>query len=121
MCQQDCTRQGLLSNGGEVSATSVIASGMSKPHTLRQQGLSISAVARLMGLNRRTVTTLLAAESYPGIPTRGLTARAVAGFEAYLRQRWYAGMKNVMTRLSEIRTQGYQGDVQFIVELLSRP
>ena len=62
-----------------------------------------------MGLNRRTVTTLLAAESYPGIPTRGLTARAVAGFEAYLRQRWYAGMHNVMTLLSEIRTQGYRG------------
>lgn len=78
-------------------------------HTLRRQGLSISAVARQMGLNRRTVQTLLAAETYPGIPTRGRTTRAVVAFEGYLRQRWGEGVRNIARLLPEIRAQGYQG------------
>ena len=78
-------------------------------HRLLRQGLSISAVAKHLGLNRRTITTLLAAETYPGIPTRGQTPRAVAGFEGYVRRRWAEGVRNITALLAEIRAQGYPG------------
>jgi transposase len=76
---------------------------------LRQQGLSIRAISRLTGLNRRTIIRLLNADSYPGVPTRGRSRRAVAGFEEYLRRRWHEGMRSVTGLLNEIRAQGYRG------------
>jgi transposase len=78
-------------------------------HTLRKQGLTVNAIARQMDLNRRTVTVLLNADAFPGIPTRGRTTRAVADFESYLRKRWDEGEHHVTTLLAEIRTQGYHG------------
>ena len=63
-----------------------------------------------MGLNRVTVTKLLNAKEFPGIPQRGADATSLLNpYKDYLRQRWNEGQHNIKALQQEIQAQGYSG------------
>lgn len=57
-------------------------------HALRKQGWSISAIARHLGRDRKTVRSYLNAEREPGVRRATLGGDRFDGFEAYVRQRF---------------------------------
>ena len=80
-------------------------------HDLKRQGLSITAIARQAGLDRKTVRRYLARGiEPPAYKKRAPVARLITPFEAYLRGRVAAYPDLSATRLMrEIREQGYRG------------
>jgi transposase len=57
-------------------------------HDLKRQGLSVSAIARKVGLDRKTVRRHLArGMEPPAYRPRAPQPRQIAPFEAYLRER----------------------------------
>src|SRR5215813_363004 len=63
-------------------------------HRLAQAGLSISAIARQMGLHRETVRSFLRAETFPERVIPAGRPSSVAPFADYLRERWRAGCRS---------------------------
>ena len=80
-------------------------------HELRQEGLSISAIARRTGLDRKTVRKYLKRGlTAPSYGPRSPRAQLLDPYRAYLRQRVEAYPKMRATRLlREIRDWGYLG------------
>ncbi|WP_026191770.1 IS21 family transposase [Methylosinus sp. LW4] len=87
---------------------------------LHRQGVSVSAIARQLGIDRKTVrkhiAAGLAAPSYKARPPR---ERAIASFEAYLRERLAAYPALSGRRLwREIKGHGYAGGYTAVTDLL---
>ena len=80
-------------------------------HELRHQGLSISAIARRTGLDRKTVRKYLAQGLQgPRYGPRAPRAQLLDPYRAYLRERVEAFPRLRATRLlREIRALGYPG------------
>lgn len=75
---------------------------------LRKRGMKINEIARRVGLGRRTVQSWLAHDRYP--ETRYHTRRRCGRFdayEAYIRQRWDGGERNIQHLWREVQAQGY--------------
>src|SRR5437762_13024281 len=78
---------------------------------LHRQGLSVSAIARRVGIDRKTVRKYIARGSEPpSYGPRKPRARRLEPFEAYLRQRItaYPGL-TARRLLREIKQHGYAG------------
>jgi transposase len=75
---------------------------------LHAAGRSDLAIARAVGLDRRTVHLFRSAPAFPERATRP-SASATAPFHAYLRARVAAGCVNAVTLCREIVAQGYRG------------
>jgi transposase len=75
---------------------------------LHATGLSDLAIARVVGLDRRTVHVFWSAPAFPERATPPRTS-AVAPFHGYLRTRVAAGCVNAVTLCREIAAQGYRG------------
>ena len=75
---------------------------------LRQRGLSISAISREVGLDRKTVRKHLA-----GPPKRYERKNAAPAkletYKSYLRERWEQGVHNAAKLFIELRKRGYAG------------
>ena len=56
-------------------------------HALHKQGWSISAIARHLGLDRKTVRAYLAGEREVGVRRRSSAVDPFDGIEDYVRQR----------------------------------
>jgi transposase len=87
---------------------------------LHRQGVSVSAIARQLGLDRKTVRTHIAngltPPSYKGRPPH---ARRIKPFESYLRERLAAYPALTGRRLwREIKERGYQGGYTAVTDLL---
>lgn len=80
-------------------------------HDLKKQGLSNTAIARQLGISRRTVTRRLQQGlEAPAYGPRPQKPRLVEAFEAYLRDRVTAWPDLSAKRLlREIKEQGYRG------------
>ena len=76
---------------------------------LHRQGLKMRAIARQLGLNRRTVRRYLEAGSFPEMAQRRKVATLLDPFLPYLNQRWQAGTHNGAQLYREIKAQGYPG------------
>ena len=78
---------------------------------LHRQGLSVSAIARQLGIDRKTVRAHIAKGLRPPTYTaRPPTPRLIAPFEAYLRERLAAYPGLTAVRLwREIKERGYGG------------
>ena len=89
-------------------------------HDLRRQGLSVSAIARKTGLNRKTVRKYLARGlDAPAYGPRAPWPRNLAPYEAYLRERIGACEDLSGRRLHrEIRDLGYTGGYSTVTDLL---
>lgn len=78
-------------------------------HTLARQGMTRRAIARALGLNRKTVQTYLAADAAPRRPRQVRKASILRPYESYLLERWRAGVHNGLKLWREIVALGYPG------------
>lgn len=79
-------------------------------HALRKQGWSISAIARHLGRDRKTVRSYLNAEREPGVRRATLGGDRFDGFEAYVRQRFVDDPHVwAVTLFDEVSAAGYEG------------
>lgn len=81
---------------------------------LHAQGHSIRAIARLTGLNRRTVRRFLRAEGFPERAPRPPRPQLITPFVPFLRARWDAGCHNATQLWSELRAQGFPGGYSIV-------
>jgi len=77
--------------------------------TLRQRGVSISAISERLGVDRRTVRRYVAADTFPEIAQRRPRPSILDPWKPYLRQRWAEGCHNGSRLWREIKAQGYHG------------
>lgn len=89
---------------------------------LHKQGLSVSAIAKRMGLDRKTVRKYIERGAVaPQYSPRPVRASVIAPFEAFVRERVAAWPELTGTRLlREIREQGYAGSYTVLKRLLRR-
>ncbi len=88
-------------------------------HALHHQGLGIRAVARHLGINKRTVQKYLAAPRCPHPGPRPNRRPAIAPYLPYLRERWDAGERRVDALWAEIRARGFPGAAPRVREALA--
>ena len=75
----------------------------------KDSGLSNSAIARELGVNRKTIPKYLAADQPPAY-RRSLKRRTrLAPYLPYLRQRWEEGCHNASMLYGELAARGYIG------------
>jgi transposase len=91
---------------------------------LHAAGKGIRAIAREVGIHRRTVRSLLDTPLPPRnrLPARprpgGLTSPTLQPFVAYLQERWQAGCENIAQLCREIVAQGYTGSRSLVYQAL---
>lgn len=77
---------------------------------LKRQGLSIRAISRLTGCDRKTIRRYLAAPATrPVYGPRPAAASKLEPFKPYLLERLQAGVWNGRVLLRELRERGYDG------------
>jgi transposase len=76
---------------------------------LRQEGQSVSAIARTLGLTRITVRKYLRAEACPVRVRHRRLLGPSSPHVAYLRERWVAGCDNAALLWAELRARGFTG------------
>ena len=80
----------------------------------KDSGLSLGAIARELGLNRKTVSKYMASDrppEYAGHPPRPSKVRP---WLPYLGRRWAEGCHNARTLYREVVEQGYSGSERHI-------
>ncbi|UMA67401.1 IS21 family transposase (plasmid) [Roseivivax marinus] len=89
-------------------------------HDLKRQGLSISAIARKLGLDRKTVRKHLeVGVTVPAYGPRAPRPRQIEAFEPYLHERIHAFPDLSGRRLlREIRGMGYSGGYTAVTDYL---
>ena len=84
---------------------------MQEIEELKRQGLSIRAISRLTGYDRKTISKYLVHPE--GAPVYGLRAKQagkLGSFQAYLQERMQAGVWNARVLLRELhRTHACRG------------
>ena len=77
---------------------------------LKRQGLSIRAISRLTGYDRKTISRYLTVpERRPVYGPRAQAASKLEPFKGYLKERLGAGVWNAVVLLRELRERGYGG------------
>jgi transposase len=76
---------------------------------LHQQGHSLRAISRQLGLGFRTVQRYVNAGAFPEMAQRQKGPTLLTPYQAYLQTRWAEGMHNGAQLFREIREQGYPG------------
>ena len=108
------------SSGEAVSASSESRTTRSKTRrweavrALKDSGLSLSAIARKLGLNRKTVSRYMASDQPPEYAGRPPGASKVRPHLPYLRRRWIEGCHNARTLYREVVKRGYSGSERHI-------
>jgi transposase len=87
---------------------------------LHRQGVSVSAIARQLGIDRKTVRKHIAAGlTAPRYKARPPRERVIASFEPYLRERLAAYPALTGRRLwREIKERGYAGGYTAVTDML---
>jgi len=78
-------------------------------HDLREQGLSMRAIARRLNVNFKTVRRYVRASSVDELVAGGVQVSVLDPFKPYLNGRLAEGVRNVTLLLREITRQGYTG------------
>jgi transposase len=76
---------------------------------MNSEGMSLSAIARQLGMHRETVRMFIRAASYPEKAAPYRKPSKVAPFAEYLRRRWAEGCYNARQLFRELRQPGYAG------------
>ena len=85
----------------------------------KRQGMSIRAISRLTGLDRKTVRKYLLQSGMPAYAPRAATpAKKLEAFQPYLQERLQAGVWNARVLLREMRQRGYQGSYTLLTDWL---
>ncbi len=76
---------------------------------LHAQGWSFASIARMLGMNKKTVAKFVQAEQFPEARPRGDRRRKLTPYLPYLQQQWEAGEHNAAKLHREIQAQGFRG------------
>ena len=76
---------------------------------LHQQGVSLHAIARQTGLERKTVRKYIQLEHLPPPQARGQRDSLLDPYKPFILERWQAGCHNAMHLLQELQPLGYTG------------
>ena len=86
---------------------------------LKREGLSIRAISRLTGYDRKTISRyLLAPTGRPVYKSRPSAATNRELFKAYLKERLKAGVWNAQVLFRELRERDYGGGYSTLTEWL---
>lgn len=85
-----------------------------------QQGMTITAISRELGVTRKTVRRWLRAGAYRERVTPRRRSGILAPHEDSLHERWDAGCQNVALLFRELRERGYQGSNSHLRHHLAR-
>jgi transposase len=84
---------------------------------LKRQGLSVRAISRLTGYDRKTIRKyLIQSESVPVYGPRPKQLGKLEAFEPYLNERMSAGVWNARVLLRELRERGYGGSYTLLTD-----
>jgi transposase len=86
---------------------------------LKRQGVSIRAISRLTGYDRKTIRKYLIQPD--GVPVYGPRAQEpgkLTTYEPYLQERMQAGVWNARVLLRELRERGYAGGYTLLTDWL---
>ena len=82
---------------------------------LKRQGLSIRAISRLTGYDRKTISRYLVHPEGAGLWAAREAARKLEAFQPYLQERMQAGVWNARVLLRELRERGAGGSCRALV------
>jgi transposase len=86
---------------------------------LKRQGLSIRAISRLTGYDRRTISKyLIHSEGVPVYGPRAKQPGKLDAFQPYLQERMQAGVWNARVLLRELRERNYTGGYTLLTDWL---
>ena len=86
---------------------------------LKRQGLSIRAISRMTGYDRKTISRYLAEpSSRPSYGPRLQAESKLEPFKAYLKDRLRAGVWNCTVLLRELRERNYTGGYTILKDWL---
>jgi transposase len=86
---------------------------------LKRQGLSIQAISKLTGFDRKTIRKyLLKPEGTPVYGPRPARPSKLDAFKAYIEERMKAGVWNAQVLVRELRTRGYDGSYTILKDWL---
>jgi transposase len=86
---------------------------------LRRQALSIQAISRLTGFDRKTVRKyLLKPEATPVYGPRPARPSKLGAFKPYVEERLKAGVWNAQVLLREVRARGFEGGYTILKDWL---
>jgi len=86
---------------------------------LKRQGLSISAISKVTGCDRKTVRKYLAQpEAIPAYGPRKPRPSKLDTFKTYIEERLKAGVWNARVLLRELRQRGYDGGYAILTDWL---
>jgi len=85
---------------------------------LRAQGQSRRAIARLTGLNKRTVQRYVEADGFPEPQPRARRHTQLEFFIPYLQERWEAGCHNAKRLWQDLRARGFTGGYTTVADYL---
>lgn len=92
---------------------------MSDIEELKRQGLSIQAISKLTGFDRKTIRKyLLKPDRLPVYGPRPARLSKLDAFKPYLEERLKAGVWNAQVLLRELRARGYAGGYKILKEWL---
>ncbi len=90
-------------------------------HDLHAKGADLAAIARMVGVSRRTVYRYLGMDSPPERKRPGRRVRPErAAYEAYLVQRWNEGCHNGRRLWREVRAAGYRCSETTVARFVAR-
>jgi transposase len=81
---------------------------------LRDQGLSITAIAAGVGRSRPTVRKYLHADGFPTWAARRRKVEVRPEHAALLRERWMAGCRDAVALHAELRSRSYRGSLRSV-------
>ena len=84
-----------------------------------EQGWSFASIARMLGMNKKTVAKFVQAEQFPEARPRGDRRRKLTPYLPYLQKQWEAGEHNAAKLYRDIRAQGFRGSETTVRAFLS--
>lgn len=86
---------------------------------LYEQSWSFASIARMLGMNKKTVATFVRTEQFPEARPRGDRRRKLTPYLSYLQQHWGAGEHNAARLYRAIQAQGFRGSETTVRAYLS--
>ncbi|MBB6054095.1 ISL3 family transposase [Armatimonas rosea] len=80
-----------------------------KAHELHQQGYFKKEIARMIGVDSKTIQTYLNSEVYPERQRYPPVNGALTPYKDYILNRWESGCQNALQLWREVKQQGFTG------------